>query len=99
MTRSMLVSNMITYRVELLKVKIVVTKVAINAQNIHKDQSAKILSTKDILYVKEAQSMINDRLDLEKLRQKTRDEHFNKQYLNLNELIKVYKRCKTHIKV
>jgi hypothetical protein len=85
-----------TRRIELLKVKIAVTKVVINIRNIHKDQSAKILQTKDILYVKEAQSMISDRLDLEKLRQKTRDEHIDK---HMNELIKVYKRCKIHIKI
>jgi hypothetical protein len=41
--------------------------------------------------------MISDKLDLEKLRQKTRDERIEKQYIN--ELIKVYKRCKVHIKV
>jgi hypothetical protein len=84
-------------RIELLKVKIAATKVAINAQNIRKDQSAKILQTKDNLYVKEARSMISDRLDLEKLRQKARDERIDKQYIN--ELIKVYKRFKIHIKV
>jgi len=86
-----------TRRIELLKVKIAVTKVVINARNIHKDQSAKILQTRDILYVKEARSMISDRLNLEKLRQKARDEHIDKQYIN--ELIKIYKRCKVHIKV
>jgi hypothetical protein len=41
--------------------------------------------------------MISDRLDLKKLRQKTCDEHINKQYIN--ELIKIYKRCKIHIKI
>jgi hypothetical protein len=46
--------NAMTYRIELLKVKISVTKVVINARNICKDQSAKILQTKDILYIKEA---------------------------------------------
>ncbi len=41
--------------------------------------------------------MIFDRLDLEKLRQKTRDESIKKQYIN--KLKKVYKRCKIYIKV
>jgi len=41
--------------------------------------------------------MTFDRLDLEKLRQKARDEPIEKQYIN--ELKKVYKRCKIHIKV
>ncbi len=63
-------------RIELLKVKIAATKVDINAQNICKDQSAKILQ--GILYVKEARSMISDRLDLEYLRQKPRDERIEK---------------------
>jgi len=87
--------NAMTRRIELLKVKIAVTKVNINAQNICKDQSAKILQ--GILYIKEARSMISDRLGLEYLRQKSRDERIEKQYIN--ELIKVYKRCKIHIKV
>ncbi len=87
--------NAMTRRIELLKVKIAVTKVDINARNIHKDQSAKVLQ--GILYVKEARSMISDRLGLEYLRQKPRDERIEKQYIN--ELIKVYKRCKIHIKV
>ncbi len=41
--------------------------------------------------------MTCDRLGLENLRQKARDERIEKQYIN--ELKKVYKRCKTHIKV
>ncbi len=41
--------------------------------------------------------MTCDRLGLENLRQKARDERIEKQYIN--ELIKVYKRYKIHIKV
>ncbi len=90
-------ANAMTRRVDLLEVKIAATEAAINARNIRKYQSAKTLSTGGILYVKDARSMTSDRLDLEKLRQKTRDDRSEKQYLN--ELIKVYKRCKAHIKV
>jgi hypothetical protein len=90
-------ANAMTRRIELLEVKIAATEVAINARNIRKDQSAKVLQTGGILYAKEARSMISDRLNLEKLRQKARDERTDKQYIN--ELIKVYKRCKVHIKV
>jgi transaldolase len=89
--------NAMIRRIELLEVKIAATEVAINARNIRKDQSAKVLQTRGILYAKEARSMISDRLDLEKLRQKARDERTEKQYIN--ELKKVYKRCKIHIKV
>jgi hypothetical protein len=85
------------HKIELLKVKITVTKVIINAQNIYKDQSVKILQTKDILYIKEAQSIISDKLDLKNLRQKTCNEHIKKQYIK--KLIKIYKRCKIHIKI
>ena len=85
------------YGIELLKVKIAATEAATNARNIHKDQSAKVLQTGGILYAKEARSMTCDRLGLENLRQKARDERTEKQCIN--ELIKVYKRCKIHIKV
>ncbi len=84
-----------TRRIELLEVKIAATEAATNARNIRKDQSAKVLQ--GILYAKEARSMTSDRLGLEYLRQKPRDERTEKQYIN--ELIKVYKGCKIHIKV
>jgi len=41
--------------------------------------------------------MTCNRLDLENLRQKARDERTEKQYIN--ELKKVYKSCKIYIKV
>jgi len=89
--------NVMIRRIELLKVKIAATKAAINAWNICKDQSAQILQTRDILYIKEARSMICNRLDLENLRQKTHDERIKKQYIN--ELKKIYKSCKIYIKI
>ncbi len=89
--------NVMIRRIELLKVKIAATEAAINAWNICKDQSAQVLQTGGILYVKEARSMTCNRLDLENLRQKARDERTEKQYIN--ELKKVYKSCKIYIKV
>jgi len=89
--------NVMIRRIELLKVKIAATEAAINARNICKDQSAQVLQTEGILYVKEARSMTCNRLDLENLRQKARDERTEKQYIN--ELKKVYKSCKIYIKV
>ncbi len=77
-----------TRRIELLEVKIAATEAANNAQNIRKDQSAKVLQ--GILYAKEARSMTSDRLGLEYLRQKSRDERIEKQYIN--ELIKVWQK-------
>jgi hypothetical protein len=65
-------------RIELLEVKIAATEAVTNARNIRKDQSAKVLQTGGILYAKEARSMTSDRLDLEKLRQKARDERIDK---------------------
>ncbi len=46
-----------TRRIELLKVKIAVIEAATNARNTRNSQSAKILQTRGILYVKEAQAM------------------------------------------
>jgi len=81
-------ANAMTRRIELLEVKIAATEAANNAQNIRKDQSAKVLQ--GILYAKEARSMTSDRLGLEYLRQKSRDERIEKQYIN--ELIKVWQK-------
>ena len=83
-----------TCRIELLKNKLGWTQSIQNAWNACKKQSDKILQTEDLLYVKDAWTMTQDRVQVEELRQQTRDEREEKRYIN--DLKKVYKTIKSH---
>ena len=83
-----------TCRIELLKNKLGQTQSIQNAWNACKKQSDKILQTKDLLYVKDAWTMTQDRVQVEELRQWTRDKREEKRYIN--DLKKVYKTTKSH---
>jgi len=64
-----------------------------NARKARKKQSNKILKIENILYVKDARSMTQDRQKLEDERQQQREETWEKRYLNA--LKKCY-RAKPH---
>jgi hypothetical protein len=81
-------------RIELLENKLGRTQSAQNARNARKKQSAKVLQTGGILYAKDARTMTQDRVQVEELRQRTRDERGEKRYIN--DLKKVYKATKAH---
>jgi len=82
-----------TRRIELLKNKLDRTQSAQNARNARKKQSDKVLQTEDLLYVKDARTMTQDRVQVEESRQRTRDERGEKRYIND---LKVYKATKPH---
>jgi len=86
--------NAMTRRIELLKNKLGRTQSAQNARNACKKQSGKVLQTGGILCVKDARTMTQDRVQVEDLRQRTRDERGEKRYIN--ELKKVHKAIKAH---
>ncbi len=86
--------NAMTRRIELLKNKLGRTQSAQNARNACKKQSGKVLQTGGILYAKDARTMTQDRVQVEDLRQRTRDERGEKRYIN--ELKKIHKAIKAH---
>ncbi len=69
-------------------------KVAENARKARKKQSDKILKIEDILYIKDARSMTQDRQKLKNERQKKREVTWEKRYLNA--LKKCYRATKPH---
>ena len=69
-------------------------EVAENARKARKKQSNKVLKIEDILYFKDARSMIQDRQKLKDERQQQREEAWEKRYLNA--LKKCYKATKLH---
>ncbi len=69
-------------------------EVAENARKARKKQFDKILKIKDILYIKNAWSMTQDRQKLKNKRQKKRKEIWEKHYLNA--LKKCYRVTKSH---
>jgi len=81
-------------RIELLENKLGRTQSAQNARNARKKQSGKVLQTGGLLYAKDARTMTQDRVQVEELRQRTRDERGEKRYIN--DLKKVYKATKPH---
>ncbi len=86
--------NAMTCRIELLKNKLGRTQSTQNAWNARKKQSDKILQSEDLLYVKNAWTMTQDRVQVEESRQRTRDEREEKRYIN--DLKKIYKTTKSH---
>ena len=87
-------TNAMARRIELLENKLGRTQSAQNARNACKKQSGKVLQTGGILYAKDARTMTQDRVQVEDLRQRTRDERGEKRYIN--ELKKVHKATKAH---
>ncbi len=83
-----------TCRIELLKNKLDWTQSTQNAWNACKKQSDKILQTENLLYVKDAWTIIQDKVQVEELRQWTCNEHEEKRYIN--DLKKIYKTTKSH---
>jgi len=69
-------------------------EVAENARKARKKQSNKVLKIEDILYVKDARSMTQDRQKLKDERQQQREEAWEKRYLNA--LKKFYRATKPH---
>ena len=69
-------------------------EVAENARKARKKQSNKVLKIEDILYFKDARSMIQDRQKLKDERQQQREEAWEKRYLNA--LKKCYRTTKPH---
>ncbi len=86
--------NAMTHRIELLKNKLNRTQLTQNAWNACKKQSDKILQTKDLLYVKDAWTMTQDKIQVEESRQRTCNEREEKRYIN--DLKKIYKTTKFH---
>jgi len=65
-----------------------------NARKARKKQSNKVLKIEDILYVKDARSMTQDRQKLKDERQQQREEAWEKRYLNA--LKKCYRATKPY---
>ncbi len=86
--------NAMTCRIELLKNKLNQIQSTQNAWNACKKQSDKILQSENLLYVNNAQTMTQDRVQVEELKQQTCDEHEEKCYIN--DLKKIYKITKSH---
>ncbi len=87
-------ANAMTRKMKLLQNQLSQIEVAENARKARKKQSDKILKIEDILYVKDARSMIQDRQKLKDERQKEREEAWEKRYLNA--LKKCYRATKPH---
>ncbi len=71
-----------TRKIKLLQNQLSQIEIAENARKARKKQSNKILKIKDILYVKDARSMTQDRQKLKDERQQQREETWEKRYLN-----------------
>ncbi len=67
-----------TCKMKLLQNQLSQIEVAENARKARKKQSNKVLKIEDILYVKDAQSMIQDRQKLKNERQQQREEAWEK---------------------
>ncbi len=80
-----------TRKMKLLQNQLSQIEVAENAHKARKKQSDKILKIEDILYVKDARSMTQDR---QKLEDEKREETWEKRYLNA--LKKCYRATKPH---
>ncbi len=87
-------ASVMTRKIELLQNQLSQIKVAENARKARKKQSNKILKIEDILYVKDAWSMTQDRQKLKNERQQQREEIWKKRYLNA--LKKCYRATKSH---
>jgi len=83
-----------TRKMKLLQNQLSQIEAAENACKACKKQSNKILKIEDILYVKDARSMTQDRQKLKNERQKKREETWEKRYLNA--LKKCYRATKFH---
>jgi len=83
-----------TRKMKLLQNQLSQIEVAENARKARKKQSNKILKIEDILYIKDAQSMTQDRQKLKDERQQQREEIWEKRYLNA--LKKCYRATKPH---
>ncbi len=86
--------NAMTHKMKLLQNQSSQIKVAENACKACKKQSDKIFKIEDILYIKDAWSMIQDKQKLKNEKQKKRKEIWKKRYLNA--LKKCYKITKSH---
>ncbi len=86
--------NAMTCKMKLLQNQLSQIEVAENARKACKKQSDKILKIKDILYIKDAWSMTQDRQKLKNERQKKRKKIWKKRYLNA--LKKCYRATKFH---
>ncbi len=71
-------ANAMTCKMKLLQNQLSQIEVAENARKARKKQSNKVLKIEDILYVKDAQSMIQDRQKLKNERQQQREEAWEK---------------------
>ncbi len=87
-------ASMMTRKMKLLQNQLSQIEVAENARKARKKQSNKILKIEDILYVKDARSMTQDRQKLKNERQKKREATWEKRYLN--KLKKCYRATKLH---
>ncbi len=87
-------SDAMTRKMKLLQNQLSQIEVAENARKARKKQSDKVLKIEDILYVKDARSMTQDRQKLKDERQKERKEVWEKRYLNA--LKKCYRATKPH---
>jgi len=67
-----------TRKMKLLQNQLSQIEVAENARKARKKQSNKVLKIEDILYVKDARSMIQDRQKLKNERQQQREEAWEK---------------------
>ncbi len=83
-----------TRKMKLLQNQLSQIEVAENARKACKKQSNKIFKIEDILYIKDAQSMTQDRQKLKNERQKKREAIWEKHYLNA--LKKCYRATKSH---
>ncbi len=87
-------ANAMTRKMKLLQNQLSQIEAAENARKARKKQSNKVLKIEDILYVKDARSMTQDRQKLEDERQQQREEAWEKRYLNA--LKKCYRATKPH---
>ncbi len=86
--------NAMTHKMKLLQNQLSQIEVTENACKACKKQSDKIFKIEDILYIKDARSMIQDRQKLKNERQKKREVIWKKRYLNA--LKKCYRATKSH---
>ena len=75
-------ANAMTCKMKLLKNQLSQIEIAENARKARKKQFNKILKIEDILYIKDAWSMTQDRQKLKNERQQQREEIWKKRYLN-----------------
>ncbi len=87
-------ASAMTRKMKLLQNQLSQIEVAENACKACKKQSNKILKIEDILYIKDAWSMIQDKQKLKNERQKKREVIWEKRYLNA--LKKCYRATKLH---